>query len=46
MAAMTFGAKSITLSTISNDEQVPDNPRRIAMGKVDIPKVSPEVMQV
>ncbi|KAH6653007.1 hypothetical protein BKA67DRAFT_568298 [Truncatella angustata] len=37
MAAADFGAKAMTLNTVSNKECTPDNPRRIAMGKTDIP---------
>ncbi|KAI4595179.1 hypothetical protein KJ359_007155 [Pestalotiopsis sp. 9143b] len=38
MAMTDFGAKTMTLSTISNDEMYHGNPRRIAMGNTDIPK--------
>ncbi|KAM0811421.1 hypothetical protein AB5N19_11777 [Seiridium cardinale] len=38
MAATEYGAKKITLGTISNEECTPDNPRRIAMGKTKISK--------
>lgn len=42
MAMTDFGAKSITLTAMSNDELYHGNPRRIAMGLTDIPKVSPQ----
>ncbi|KAK9413359.1 hypothetical protein SUNI508_02558 [Seiridium unicorne] len=38
MAATEYGAKKITLGTISNEECTPDNPRRIAMGTTKISK--------
>ncbi|KAF7536951.1 hypothetical protein G7054_g4115 [Neopestalotiopsis clavispora] len=42
MAKTEFGAKTITLSTISDDELYPENPRRIVMGKTELPTLSPD----
>ncbi|ETS73529.1 hypothetical protein PFICI_14475 [Pestalotiopsis fici W106-1] len=38
IARTVFRAKTITLSTISNDEMYHENPRRVAMGLTEIPK--------
>ncbi|KAI1849622.1 hypothetical protein JX266_004571 [Neoarthrinium moseri] len=42
MAVVDLGAKTITLNTIGNEECLPNNPRRIAMGKTNIPKPTNE----